>query len=95
MDLDSRFQTYVFIFRLFFSSVWTVRSHEFTVWGTKNTVHESHDTIHTFKNYFATVFSISTKINCIQIDYLLLKKILIDFINSIQDPLFFGQTQKC
>ena len=28
----------------------------------------SHDTIHTFKNYFATVFSVSTKISSIQTD---------------------------
>ena len=35
---------------------------------TKNTVHESHDTIHTFKNYFITVFSVSVKISCIQTD---------------------------
>ena len=44
-----------------------VKSHGFIVQGTKNTihalfthclctVHESHNTIHTFKNYFATVF---------------------------------------
>ena len=96
MGLDSRFQTYVFVFRLFFfSSAWIVTSHEFTVWGTKNNVHGSHGTIHIFKNYFVTVFLISTKINYIQTDYLLLKKILIGFINSTQDPLFFGQTQKC
>ena len=42
---------------------------DFTVYGTKNTIHilfmyysrtvyGSHDTIHTFKNYFATVFSV-------------------------------------
>ena len=29
---------------------------------------ESNSTIYTFKNYFITVFSISTKISCIQID---------------------------
>ena len=28
----------------------------------------SHDTIHTFKNYFAKVFSVSAKISCIQTD---------------------------
>ena len=27
---------------------------------------ESHSTIHTFKNYFATVFSVFSKISCIQ-----------------------------
>ena len=26
--------------------------------GTKNTIHGSYGTIHTFKNYFATVFSV-------------------------------------
>ena len=46
-------------------SAWTVRSHEFIVQRTKTlftycscTVHGSHDTIHTFKNYFAIVFSV-------------------------------------
>ena len=28
----------------------------------------SHNTIYTFKNYFATVFSVSAKISCIQTD---------------------------
>ena len=53
----------------FFPSVSIVTSHEFIVQGTKNTVHALfmhysrivhgfYDTIHTFKNYFATVFSI-------------------------------------
>ena len=45
------------------------------VQGTKDTVNGSHDTIHIFKNYFATVFSVfgfqfsvSPKISCIQMD---------------------------
>ena len=71
VGLDPRFQTHVCIFRpfFFFFSTWTVTSQEFTMQGTKNivhalfmlysrTVHESHNTIHTFKNYFATVFSV-------------------------------------
>ena len=37
---------------------WIVTSQVSTVQGTKGIFHESHDTIHTFKNYFATVFSI-------------------------------------
>ena len=44
----------------------------------------SHDTIHTFKNYFATVFSVSAKISSIQIDPVSLQsrvsKFLIAFI---------------
>ena len=63
----------------FFSCVWTVKSHDFVVQGTKNivhalftycsyTVHRSHDTIHTFKNYFATVFSVLITISSIQAD---------------------------
>ena len=44
-------------FFFFFFCAWTVKSHEFIVQG-KNTIHRSHDTIHTFKNYFVTVFSI-------------------------------------
>ena len=80
----------VCVFRyFFFSCMWTVTSHGFIVQGTKITVHTlfitvhtwknikngSHDTIHTFKNYFATVFSVfsfqfsvSATISSIQMD---------------------------
>ena len=34
----------------------------------------SHDIIHTFKNYFITVFSVSAKISSIQTDFRLKKK---------------------
>ena len=34
----------------------------------KKIKNESYSTIHTFKNYFATVFSVSTTINSIQTD---------------------------
>ena len=34
----------------------------------KNIKNGSHDTIHTFKNYFATVFSVFNKISDIQMD---------------------------
>ena len=34
----------------------------------KNFKNEFHDTIHTFKNYFITVFSVFNKISCIQTD---------------------------
>ena len=57
VGLDPCFQTHVCVFRLFFFlSAWIVTLHEFIVQGTKNTVHGSRDTIHTFKNYFATMF---------------------------------------
>ena len=45
----------------FFPCAWTIISHDFTVQGKKYyscTVHGFHDTIHTFKNYFAIVFSV-------------------------------------
>ena len=70
VGLDPHFQTHVCVFRpFFFFNAWTVISHEFTVQGTKNiahalfthyscNVHGSHDIIHTFKNYFATIFSV-------------------------------------
>ena len=32
------------------------------------TIHGSHNTIHTFKNYFATLFSVSVKISSFQMD---------------------------
>ena len=38
----------------------------------KNIKNESHGTIHTFKNYFTIVFSVSAKISCIQMNPLLL-----------------------
>ena len=34
----------------------------------KNIKNRSHGTIHVFKNYFVTVFSVFSKINCIQTD---------------------------
>ena len=37
-------------------------------WHCSRAVHGSHGTIHTLKNYFATVFSVSAKINYIQTD---------------------------
>ena len=78
----------------FFSSAWTVRSHELIVWGTKNTIHGSHGIIHSFKNYFATVFSISTKINCIQTDFLLLKKSTYRFHKQYTRPTIFRSNTK-
>ena len=36
------------------------------LYSEKNIKNGSHSTIHTFKNYFVTVFSIFNKINCIQ-----------------------------
>ena len=38
----------------------------YTVYIFKNIKNGSHDAIHTFKNYFALVFSVSAKINCIR-----------------------------
>ena len=55
----------------------------------------SHSSIHTFKNYFATVFSVSTKINSIQTDPKL--EFLITICSSsdhptssdkVQDPIY-------
>ena len=45
-----------------------------TLFRKKNIKNGSHNTIHTFKNYFATVFSIFSKISCIQTDPHLLSK---------------------
>ena len=56
----------------FFSSAWIVTSHEFTVHEakfTECTVYKSHGTIHTLKNDFVTVFSVSAKISCIQMGF--------------------------
>ena len=38
------------------------------LYSEKNIKNGSHGTIYTFKNYFATVFSVFSKINCIQTD---------------------------
>ena len=39
-----------------------------TLFRKKNIKNEFHSTIHTFKNYFAIVFSVFNKISCIQTD---------------------------
>ena len=72
-----------------------VHAHGFTVQETKYTVHwtynhfvkkkkkiknEYHSTIHPFKNYFATVFSVFSKINCIRTDPAYLENLTIDYI---------------
>ena len=46
-----------------------------TLFRKKNIKNGSHGTIHTFKNYFATVFSIFNKISCIQTDSTSIKQI--------------------
>ena len=57
--------SFSFSFFSFFFYTWTVTSHGFTLHALFITVHAlknikngSHDTIHTFKNYFATVLSV-------------------------------------
>ena len=40
-----------------------------TLFRKKYIKNESHDTIYTFKNYFATIFLIFNKINYIQTDH--------------------------
>ena len=42
----------------FFSHAWTVQETKNIVHVILHTVHGSHNTIHTFKNYFVTVFSV-------------------------------------
>ena len=61
----ARFAHLVQCFFFFFFSAWTIKSYEFIVQETKIIVHAfkniknwSHGTIHTFKIYFATVFSV-------------------------------------
>ena len=39
-----------------------------SLYSEKNIKNGSHNTIHTFKNYFATVISVFSKISCIQMD---------------------------
>ena len=65
IEINATFSFSHFPLLLFFLYVWTVTSHGFTVHHCSCTVHilksiknGSHDTIHTFKNYFAIVFSI-------------------------------------
>ena len=55
-------------FALFSGSVycsWDLQTSFFNNFFIKD---ESHRTIHTFKNYFSTIFSVFSKINCIQTD---------------------------
>ena len=49
-------------------SVHTLFTGPITTLFRKNIKNWSHDTIHTFKNYFATVFLVFSKISCIQMD---------------------------
>ena len=51
----------------------------------------SHDIIHTFKNYFVTIFSVFNKISYIQIDPLLIDWLMIwrEAIDLIRKILFF------
>ena len=83
VHLDPCFKFSVCVFFFFFQRVLkvtrTIHAHGFIVQETKCTVyalfihcsctvHGSHDTIHIFKNYFATVLSVFSKISCIQTD---------------------------
>ena len=68
MDWASAFTILCFLALSFFFSAWTVTSHGFIVYKTKITVYESHNTIHTLKNYFTTIFSILIKISYTQTD---------------------------
>ena len=54
----STFTSLCFLASFFFPSAWIVTSHGLIVQETKFTVHGSHGTIHTLKNYFVTVFSV-------------------------------------
>ena len=55
-------------FLLFIYCFVTVYHCSNTVYTLKNIKNRSHDTIYTFKNYFATVFSVSATISSIQTD---------------------------
>ena len=46
----------------------TVHRPTITLFRKKYIKNGSHDTIHTFKNYFNTMFSVFSKISCIQTD---------------------------
>ena len=62
VGLDPCFQTHVCVFRLFFfqhmnsNIIWIYCAGDKKYYSC--TVHGSHDTIHTFKNYFDTIFSV-------------------------------------
>ena len=83
-----------FFFSARMNSNCTVHAHGFTMQETKCTVHRTYDhfvqkknnknayhgTIHSFKNYFATVFSVFSKISCIRTDPTYLENLTIDYI---------------
>ena len=50
------------------------------LYSKKNTKNGSHGTIHTFKNYFATVFSVFSKISCIRTDSTYFENLTIDYM---------------
>ena len=67
------FDARVFVFRrqstLFMHCLYTIyETHNYFIQKKKNIKNESYGTIHTFKIYFVTVFSVFSKINCIQMD---------------------------
>ena len=85
---------FIFIFSACMNSNCTVHAHGFTVQETKCTVHGTynhfvqktnnknryHGTIHSFKNYFVTVFSVFSKISYIRTDLTYLENLTIDYI---------------
>ena len=80
-EWNARFAFCVLQFFFFLAHV-SALGDKSTIYALFNTVHKLkniknrfHDTIHTFKIYFTTLFSISTKIICIQTDlYLFIKR---------------------
>ena len=85
---------FFFFFSVHMNSNYIVHALGFTVQETKCTVHKtynhfiqkkktkngSHGTIHTFKNYFATVFSVFSKISCIRTDSTYFENLTIDYM---------------
>ena len=67
---NSLFMYYLTLFTHCFGTVHGTHSHFIQK---KNIKNGSYGTIHTFKNYFATVFSIFSKISCIQMNPKLFK----------------------
>ena len=90
VGLDPRFQTHVCVFRplffsfFFFPSVWTVKSHEFTIQGTKSIVHVLFTGLTILFTHLKIIllrcfqFSVSVKISCIHTE----PKSLMIFINQ-------------
>ena len=62
--LGNKFYYLFIVYTLFMHCSWDLQP----LYSEKNIKNRTHNTIHTFKNYFITIFLVFNKINCVQMD---------------------------